>query len=77
MENDREQECVRRARAGDRAAFAALVERYWHPVRAWLAGLIYQSRSTLHSFATRVSSVASPQRVKRPVPDEYYATVLP
>lgn len=39
MENDREQECVRRARAGDRAAFAALVERYWHPVRAWLAGL--------------------------------------
>jgi RNA polymerase sigma-70 factor (ECF subfamily) len=30
---------VRRARAGDRAAFAALVERYWNPVRAWLAGL--------------------------------------
>lgn len=30
---------MRRARAGDREAFDALVDRYWHPVRAWLAGL--------------------------------------
>ncbi len=30
---------MRRARAGDREAFAALVDRYWNPVRAWLAGL--------------------------------------
>jgi RNA polymerase sigma-70 factor (ECF subfamily) len=37
--NDRERECVRRAATGDRAAFAELVERYWPPVRAWLAGL--------------------------------------
>jgi len=39
VETERERECVRRARAGDRAAFAALVDRYWNPVRAWLAGL--------------------------------------
>lgn len=39
VESDQEQEFVRRARAGDRTAFAALVDRYWHPVRAWLAGL--------------------------------------
>lgn len=30
---------MRRARAGDRAAFAVLVDRYWNPLRAWLAGL--------------------------------------
>src|SRR5262249_5655762 len=34
-----ERDCVRRASAGDRDAFAALVDRYWHPVRAWLVGL--------------------------------------
>lgn len=36
---DHEREFVRRARAGDRVAFAALVDRYWNLVRAWLAGL--------------------------------------
>jgi len=39
VETDREREFVRRARAGDRAAFAALVDRYWNPVRVWLAGM--------------------------------------
>jgi RNA polymerase sigma-70 factor (ECF subfamily) len=39
VETYQEQEFVRRARAGDRAAFAALVDRYWNPVRAWLSGL--------------------------------------
>jgi len=39
VDDDQEQECVRRAKAGDRAAFGALVGRYWGPVRAWLAGL--------------------------------------
>jgi RNA polymerase sigma-70 factor (ECF subfamily) len=39
VEIDEEREFVRRARAGDRAAFAALVDRYWNPLRAWLAGL--------------------------------------
>lgn len=39
MNDDEESDCVRRAKAGDRAAFAALVDRYWNPVRAWLAGL--------------------------------------
>jgi RNA polymerase sigma factor (sigma-70 family) len=39
VEIDQEREFVRRARAGDRAAFAALVDRYWNSVRAWLAGL--------------------------------------
>jgi RNA polymerase sigma-70 factor (ECF subfamily) len=35
------EECawVRRARAGNRAAFAALVDRYWEPLRRWLFGL--------------------------------------
>ena len=32
-------ELVRRARAGDRRAFAALVSRYWEPVRRWLWSL--------------------------------------
>lgn len=38
---DHEQELglVRRARAGDRAAFSALVDRYWDPLRRWLTGL--------------------------------------
>jgi RNA polymerase sigma-70 factor (ECF subfamily) len=39
VDTDDERDCVRRARAGDRTAFAALVDRYWNPVRAWLAGL--------------------------------------
>ena len=39
VESDQEREYVRRARTGDQSAFAALVDRYWHPVRAWLAGL--------------------------------------
>lgn len=39
LQTDPESEFVRRAQAGDRAAFAALVDRYWNPVRAWLAGL--------------------------------------
>ncbi len=30
---------MRRARTGDRDAFAALVDRYWGAVRAWLTGL--------------------------------------
>jgi RNA polymerase sigma-70 factor, ECF subfamily len=40
VEHDEEREWVIRARAGDRDAFAALVERYWGSVRAWLTGLI-------------------------------------
>ncbi len=39
MDCDQEREYVRRARAGDRTAFAALVDRYWNPVRAWLASM--------------------------------------
>lgn len=39
MDHETEGECVRRAQAGDRAAFSALVDRYWSPVRAWLDGL--------------------------------------
>ncbi len=39
VHQDEEQNWVRRAAAGDRAAFAALVARYWRPVRAWLYGL--------------------------------------
>ena len=39
MESDQERQFVRRAKAGDRAAFSALADRYWGPVRAWLAGL--------------------------------------
>jgi len=39
VDSDHEHDCVGRARAGDRDAFAALVARYWGPVRAWLAGL--------------------------------------
>ncbi|WP_439625361.1 RNA polymerase sigma factor [Gemmata sp.] len=44
---DHEQELgwVRRARAGDRAAFAVLVDRYWDPVRRWLAGLSGQAHA--------------------------------
>ena len=33
-----ENDWVRRARAGDRAAFAALVDRYWERLRRWLFG---------------------------------------
>ena len=38
------EECgwVRQAQAGDRAAFAALVDRYWEPLRRWLYGLTRQ-----------------------------------
>ena len=39
MDHETELDCVRRAQAGDRAAFSALVDRYWSPVRAWLDGL--------------------------------------
>jgi RNA polymerase sigma-70 factor, ECF subfamily len=39
VERDEESDWVRRASAGDRDAFAALVDRYWVPVRAWLTGL--------------------------------------
>lgn len=42
MDLGQERECVRRAQAGDRAAFAALVDRYWNPVRAWLASMTRQ-----------------------------------
>jgi len=45
VDHDQERECVRQARAGDRAAFAALVDRYWGPVRAWLAGLSGQDHT--------------------------------
>jgi RNA polymerase sigma-70 factor (ECF subfamily) len=34
-----ETECVRRAQTGDRAAFAALVDRYWERLRRWLFAL--------------------------------------
>ncbi|MBA4192767.1 MAG: hypothetical protein C0467_32790 [Planctomycetaceae bacterium] len=36
---DHELETVRRAQTGDREAFATLVDRYWNPVRNWLAAL--------------------------------------
>jgi RNA polymerase sigma-70 factor (ECF subfamily) len=35
----KEDEWVRKAQTGDRTAFAALVERYWNPLRRWLFGL--------------------------------------
>ena len=34
-----ESDWVRQARAGDQAAFAALVDRYWERLRRWLFGL--------------------------------------
>ena len=39
MTPDEESNKVRRAQGGDRAAFSALVPRYWKPVYGWLAGL--------------------------------------
>jgi RNA polymerase sigma-70 factor (ECF subfamily) len=42
VDSDQERACVRRASAGDRDAFAALVSRYWGPVRAWLTGITGQ-----------------------------------
>jgi RNA polymerase sigma-70 factor (ECF subfamily) len=39
VESDEERDWVRRASAGDRDAFAVLVDRYWGSVRAWLTGL--------------------------------------
>ena len=41
LQTDRERDWVRRASAGDRDAFAALVDRYWRPIRAWLTGLTH------------------------------------
>jgi RNA polymerase sigma-70 factor, ECF subfamily len=40
-----EEQWVRQARAGDRTAFAALVERYWSPVHRWLYGLTHSCHS--------------------------------
>jgi RNA polymerase sigma-70 factor (ECF subfamily) len=34
-----ESDWVRRAQSGDRTAFAALVDRYWEPLRRWLFAL--------------------------------------
>ncbi|MBA4192257.1 MAG: hypothetical protein C0467_30170 [Planctomycetaceae bacterium] len=42
VDSGQERDCVRRAQAGDRAAFAALVDRYWNPVRSWLASMTRQ-----------------------------------
>ena len=42
MEHPEEGEWVRQARAGDRAAFAALVDRYWDRLRRWLFALTRQ-----------------------------------
>jgi RNA polymerase sigma-70 factor (ECF subfamily) len=39
VERDEERDWVRRASTGDRDAFAALVDRYWGAIRAWLTGL--------------------------------------
>jgi RNA polymerase sigma-70 factor (ECF subfamily) len=39
VERDEERDWVQRASAGDRDAFAALVDRYWSAIRAWLTGL--------------------------------------
>jgi len=39
LEHAREHEWVRRARTGDRAAFAALVDRYWPRLCRWLHSL--------------------------------------
>ncbi len=39
MDTEPETACVRRARMGDRRAFARLVDRYWEPVRRWLWSL--------------------------------------
>ncbi len=44
MEQPAEREWVRRARAGDRAAFAALVERYWDRIRRWLFALTHHAQ---------------------------------
>ncbi len=39
VDSEQERDWVDRARAGNREAFASLVDRYWEPVRAWLTGL--------------------------------------
>jgi RNA polymerase sigma-70 factor (ECF subfamily) len=39
VEHSPENDWVRKARTGDRAAFAALVDRYWDCLRRWLFGL--------------------------------------
>ena len=43
MEPEKERELVERARAGDRAAFSALVDRYWLPLCRWLTGMTGKS----------------------------------
>ncbi len=39
MENETEQQLIRQAQAGDRQAFAALVDAYWTRIHRWLYGL--------------------------------------
>lgn len=44
MDHHAELDCVRRSQAGDRSAFAVLVNRYWDCVRRWLHGLTRQAQ---------------------------------
>jgi RNA polymerase sigma-70 factor (ECF subfamily) len=39
VEPSEEDDWVQKSRTGDRVAFAALVDRYWDPLRRWLIGL--------------------------------------
>src|SRR5262249_50611224 len=40
-----EQQWIRKAYAGDRQAFAALVERYWPPIYHWLFKMTHNSHA--------------------------------
>jgi RNA polymerase sigma-70 factor (ECF subfamily) len=40
-----EEQWVRRSQAGDREAFAALVERYWGRVQRWLSGMTHHPQA--------------------------------
>jgi len=45
VEHPDEQQWVRKAQAGDREAFAALIEGYWGRVYCWLQGLTGRSHA--------------------------------
>lgn len=45
MQHLDEQELVRRAQGGERAAFSALVDRYWPRVFRWLCGMCHRTHT--------------------------------
>jgi RNA polymerase sigma-70 factor (ECF subfamily) len=45
VEPAQEEQWVRRSQAGDREAFAALVERYWGRVHRWLSAMMHQAHA--------------------------------